>query len=86
MLLLNELSVQREQAIAELYRRLAKLAELRERLGATPAPEPIGAQIDEEADAQIAVVNAARELVRLDDAHSEETRRLLTPPKPERTN
>jgi hypothetical protein len=86
MILLNELGTQREQAIYELDCRLAKLAQLRERLSATPEAERTRAQLDEGADAEVALVTAARELVRLDDAHSEETRRLLNPPKPERTN
>jgi hypothetical protein len=77
-LLLSELCTQRERAIYALALAIANLGALYEAV--PPRAECTSAEIDAVCELEVELAGAAREFLRLDEAFSAETKRLLAPP------
>jgi len=83
-LLLGELRTQRNRAICAL---IVTIDELRALLCALPVEaERTREQVKTHCEVEVELATACREFLRLDEALAAESRQLLWPPKPDRTN
>ena len=84
--LFSQLCEQRTEALFEIVRCLDQLQELYRRMGAIPQEERTQEHAAMLADAECLVVSAARELVRIDEAHRDASQELLSSRQPKRAS